>query len=696
MKNSRNVTPGAPSPNDRPAQRSRQGQGGGNGRENQKNRSVGTEDTVSGTQEVEKIVASSGNETTDNFLTVEELESSVEKWLLSPEEQKQFEEGSDSNIGGWLPAKSNRGRRASAVTDVEVVDRTTGTVQKVSGQRAHTETIIAPGNGVEECKISEDGSSNMLKSPPRRARFSERDETAEILRRENKRKPGRVSATRYDLKLILPPTDPSDALEALKMVLIEVWEKIKEADKTTIIYPWSNKEAAQFPGLTKTSDLPSTVPAIQEYFNRAFPRKTGGVMYVSVYLGHDRPFKDLHSEIDWWLAQQGYGWYKKALQCEKSVVIGWLLYSTIDMDREILAAEIFKATGVTVGLRFRTISVNSKESLSKDQLVGAIHVEIDERNYFGDKARIEDLYKADREANFPLDIKVRLCPQVQDASDPSSTVKFERLRIRQAAFLANVYKTLSGDIGVLDFVDEKLEGKSLRNLIMNIRDEEGTRIFVSVDRHFLGRGFVFQYTSKFQTLAPAWIRGLLPFLKSQVDQSLHEQLQKCFTMDAIKRSLAYVWDTEKRCVVSAADRLIDDLLEGYDLDEEFEFPDTDTTKFELDITEVKRAGDSGASDLFGGKSGVNPYDMDSVLTMVSRHAKKAASTTTRIETQTKKKKEKAEKTLDLKAITVRLRDMEMQLERALNGPNPSPRPGQAKEPEVLDVGDGDGSDDSFA
>ena len=58
----------------------------------------------------------------------------------------------------------------------------------------------------------------------------------------------------------------------------------------------------------------------------------------------------------------------------------------IDMDRELLAAEIFKATKVQVGLRFRTILVNSKESLSKDQMVGAIHVEIDEDNYFGDKA----------------------------------------------------------------------------------------------------------------------------------------------------------------------------------------------------------------------------------------------------------------------------------------------------------------------
>ena len=170
--------------------------------------------------------------------------------------------------------------------------------------------------------------------------------------------------------------------------------------------------------LKKVDDLPERDPEIQEYFNRAFPRKAGGVMYVSIYLGHNRSFKEMHSEVDWWLVQDGFGWYKKALQCEKSVVIGWLLYSMIDMDRELLVLEIFKATKVQVGLRFRTISVNSKESLSKDQMVGAIHVEIDEENYFGNKARVEDLYKVDQESGFPLDIKLRLCPQIQGASDP--------------------------------------------------------------------------------------------------------------------------------------------------------------------------------------------------------------------------------------------------------------------------------------
>ena len=69
---------------------------------------------------------------------------------------------------------------------------------------------------------------------------------------------------------------------------------------------------------------------------------------------------------------------------------------------------------------------------------------------------VEDLYKVNHESGFPLDIKLRLCPQIQDASDPTTIAKFERLRIHQAAFLENVQKTQTSDIAVLDFVDEKL------------------------------------------------------------------------------------------------------------------------------------------------------------------------------------------------------------------------------------------------
>ena len=101
---------------------------------------------------------------------------------------------------------------------------------------------------------------------------------------------------------MLPPMELVDALEALVMALQSVWKKLKEVDKPLIVYPWCNKESKNLSALTKLEDIPERVPAIQEYFNRAFPR--------------NRSFKEMHSEDDWWLVQEVFRWYKKALQCE--------------------------------------------------------------------------------------------------------------------------------------------------------------------------------------------------------------------------------------------------------------------------------------------------------------------------------------------------------------------------------------------
>ena len=68
----------------------------------------------------------------------------------------------------------------------------------------------------------------------RRARFLENDGDERIDPREraNECKPVRKYATRYDLKLALPPTEPADALV---MVLQKVWKQLKEADKQLVV-----------------------------------------------------------------------------------------------------------------------------------------------------------------------------------------------------------------------------------------------------------------------------------------------------------------------------------------------------------------------------------------------------------------------------------------------------------------------------
>ena len=54
-------------------------------------------------------------------------------------------------------------------------------------------------------------------------------------------------------------------------------------------------------------------------------------------------------------------------------------------------------------------------------MVGAIHIEIDERNYASNKEKLSRVYESKQTEGFPLGIKMQLCPQVQDATDPATS-----------------------------------------------------------------------------------------------------------------------------------------------------------------------------------------------------------------------------------------------------------------------------------
>ena len=137
-------------------------------------------------------------------------------------------------------------------------------------------------------------------------------------------------------------------------------------------------------------------------------------------------------------------------------------------------------------------------------------------------------------------------------------------------------------------------------------------MFILVDKQFRGEGVCFQYTNTYVDEAAAWIKGLLPYLKTQYPDISHGQLEKCFSQDAVSRSAACVWDPIKKCVVSAADNVSNALIEDLDLDDEYEFLDTDTSRFELDISAVQMESIPAARK--SAKRATDPNNADSVST----------------------------------------------------------------------------------
>ena len=248
------------------------------------------------------------------------------------------------------------------------------------------------------------------------------------------------------------------------------------------------------------------------------------------------------------------------MQCEETLKLGWLFMSVREMDVQVLAAEIKRKSGVSVGLRYKTIAVARGVSLEKDDMIQAIHIEIDAKQEHR-RADVENLYSAKRHAGFPLDTKMRLVSERSQLSSPISLARWDRARNHQNGFLHDIRTFDDPEISVLDYKDPELGNKTLRQVIMSIRSVENPlkRLFVSVDRRFKGTGVRFSVRSQHVLEADARINGgILLFLRATLDESMHSALDKCFSPKAVGRAETATWDPVNNCVVAQADIMMSD------------------------------------------------------------------------------------------------------------------------------------------
>jgi hypothetical protein len=90
---------------------------------------------------------------------------------------------------------------------------------------------------------------------------------------------------------------------------------------------------------------------------------------MRVWLGHDKDPAMLQEDLSFWLKAQQFGLCQRSVQAENTSVIGWLLYSTWDINWAALQCSLEKCFQgkFEVGCRYRMISVGHRGAVPKDQ-----------------------------------------------------------------------------------------------------------------------------------------------------------------------------------------------------------------------------------------------------------------------------------------------------------------------------------------
>ena len=401
-------------------------------------------------------------------------------------------------------------------------------------------------------------------------------------------------AIRYETRLKLEPSEkPND----------ECWSKlhkflktILEADKSAVLYPWSNTHnrgnpaQRHYKAILDVKKLPTNPKDWKVYFERGNPNKDGGFIYPSIYLGHSTPFDKLHETVKWFLTSDNCGWYERKLQVEQTRIIGWLMYSLRTMNTEALEEKLRILIGSPFSLRWRTISVPKQAKLPDSQVVKALHIECSQSDYGKAKLNLKKYYSS-RSRWFPLGVKMRLIQMASALMGVPARKKIDSFRLKQKQFVAHMKAMRSWEIMGLD-IDPGSNQPSLRELLNQLESniEPGTQIFHSVDDSFQPGAVVFSFHPAREEEARMMVASLIPFLKWAVlldnqylstnaqQAILSRRVYKHFTVEAIDRASEAIWNDVTNSVETPDDQDIMDLDlldQEFDMSELIEDVDTD-------------------------------------------------------------------------------------------------------------------------
>jgi hypothetical protein len=162
--------------------------------------------------------------------------------------------------------------------------------------------------------------------------------------------------------------------------------KAKEMDDSLVIYPCY--KSSKWSKVQEPHSIPETTGAFKAYFHQANRQILGPLEGLFACVFGWAMIKTLcdatKEDLSFWLKAQQFGLYQGSVQAKNISVIGWLLYSTGDINCAALQRSLEKCFEgkFEVGCRYRMLSLGRHSAVPKYQQVKAIHVEWDSEIQF--------------------------------------------------------------------------------------------------------------------------------------------------------------------------------------------------------------------------------------------------------------------------------------------------------------------------
>jgi len=233
-------------------------------------------------------------------------------------------------------------------------------------------------------------------------------------------------------------------------------------------------------------------------------------------VGFGKPFPKVMKALAPCFCKKKYGILQSALQSEKPILLGWLLFSTPLMDIDLLKEAILaKVEGVPIGLRWKMI-LSVQGSIPKEQQVKALHVYVNDLDVLMAKPLLMDLYASKIEENheFPLGIRMCLVLEIDMILNTKGWKNAEKLQACQNVWNTLKYTTIKmWEFELLDHFHAGIN-LSLCQAIMSIAHPTNKKftLFHLIDRSQFKTCHILTVLKSAELYRQVMIMGLLPYL----------------------------------------------------------------------------------------------------------------------------------------------------------------------------------------
>lgn len=353
-------------------------------------------------------------------------------------------------------------------------------------------------------------------------------------------------------------------------------------DPTVQLYAYLESDEPDKPPIYEGNEVSQYIArkGFIKYFRRAYSRAEGGVIHGGVRLGHSVPCQQLADKCNNNLPRNEAGCYIKSIQVAETKPLGWLLWSTRNVEASALQEAIKTLTGIEVGVRWRPVVTDARMPTKVADRTYALHIETASSITWQETETLKNLWssKNNRNISKPLGITLRFVPDKSRVTSQSAKAKIVDARNKQKAWNDSVVKLQHKHLNSIDRISTNNSGLTIRNIVMSMPSKtENTLLFTNVAPHYY-QGIIFECIPRLRNEAQGSMDNLLPYLLQVVDDIAKEEIRKSFDPSHVEQMEFVRWMPETNEAYNIGD------LEADEIDTEM----ANDTKYFFDMDVVAK------------------------------------------------------------------------------------------------------------